>query len=62
MPVMEILLVLILCGVAVYVVNNVIPMDPKFKLLVNVVIAVAAVLWLFSMFGYGPGINLRGHR
>ncbi len=47
----HILVVLVLVGVALYVVNTFIPMDPKFKGLVNVVVVVAACLWLLQSFG-----------
>lgn len=45
------IIVLVLVGVALYVVNNFLPMDPKFKGLVNVIVIVAAVLWVLQGFG-----------
>lgn len=47
-------LVLIILGVVVYVLNSVLPMDARFKLIVNAVIIIAVLLWLASEFGVLP--------
>jgi hypothetical protein len=43
----------------VYVLNSVLPMDARFKLIVNAVIIIAVLLWLASEFGVLPRGQLR---
>lgn len=51
MTVFEILMYLIVIGVAMYVVNAIIPMDPSIKKLANVVVILAVCVWLLENFG-----------
>lgn len=41
-----IIVVLLVVGVALYLINNYIPMDPKIKQLLNVVVVIVIVIWL----------------
>jgi hypothetical protein len=52
-----ILVPLILIAVALWLVNQFIPMDPKFKMLINVVAIIIAVLYLLNAFGVNTGIH-----
>lgn len=47
----EILLLLIIIGVILYVVNAVIPMDSKIKLILNAVVIIFVLIWLLQAFG-----------
>jgi hypothetical protein len=38
-------------GVLLWAVNAYIPMDPKIKTILNVVVVIAVVLWLLQAFG-----------
>ncbi len=51
-------------GVVLYLINTLIPMDPKIKTIINVVIVLAVCLWLLQIFGLLDGmyINTRGGR
>lgn len=51
MSIIGILIVLIIVGVGLYLVNGVIPMDAKIKLILNVVVVLAVLLWLVDVFG-----------
>lgn len=52
---LEIVIILILVGVALYLVNTLIPMDPKIKTILNVVVIIVVLLWLLQVFGLlGP--------
>lgn len=50
MSIVSIVVVLIVVGALLYLVNNVIPMDPKFKTALNVIVSVALVLWIINAF------------
>lgn len=55
MSILTIVVVIIIVGVLLYLVNAVVPMDPKVKLILQVVVVVALLLWLLSAFGVaGP--------
>lgn len=65
MSVIELLVVLVVVGVLVYLMNHLVPIDPKFKTVINVVIGLALLLWLLELFGIiGPWHigHLRGYR
>ena len=51
MPLIQLILVLIVVGVLLWAVNSFIPMDGKIKNILNVVVIIAVVLWLLSLFG-----------
>lgn len=62
MPIIQLLVVLIVIGVVLYLVNTLIPMDPKIKTIINVVVIIAVLLWLVDLFGFGSGYVIGGHR
>lgn len=43
-------IVLLVVGVALWAINSFIPMDPKVKQLLNVVVIIALVVWLIVKF------------
>jgi hypothetical protein len=52
--------VLVVIGVLLYVVHQVIPMDPKIRILIDVVVILGTVYWLLTVFGLihgGPHIT-----
>lgn len=55
MGLIEIIVVLIVVGLLLYAANNWLPMDPKIKQIMNVVVIIAVVLWLLAIFL--PGIR-----
>lgn len=57
MNIIGVLLVLVVIGAAVYLVNQVIPMVPWMKTVINVVVAVLVVIWLFQIFGGYTGLE-----
>jgi cation transporter-like permease len=59
MSLISLIVVLIIAGVVVYLVNNLIPMDPKFKMVVNAIIAIALLLWVLQEFGLLGGRTIR---
>ncbi len=61
MDIVSIIVVLILVGGALYI-ATLLPIDATIKKIIQVVVVLAAVLWLFAQFGYGPGVRFRGHR
>ena len=42
-----------LAGIALWAANTYLPMDPKIKNILNVVVVIAVVLWLLTLF-LGP--------
>ena len=57
MSLVSLVVVLIVVGVLLYCVNTFLPMDPKIKQILNIVVVIAVVLWLLSTFGLLDGIN-----
>lgn len=51
MSLVTLVVVLIVVGVLLWLVNQYIPMDPKIKQILNIVVLIAVVLWLLSVFG-----------
>jgi hypothetical protein len=63
MPLMDVVIALIVVGVLLWIVNNYIPMDGKIKNILNIVVVIAVVLWLLSVFGVlGPISSYRIRR
>ena len=59
MDLLSLIMVLIAVGVLLYVVNTLVPMDAKIKQILNIVVVIAVVLWLLSLFsGYFPHIKV----
>lgn len=55
MPLIHIVLVLIVVGVLLWLINRLIPMDPKIKSILNIVVVIAVIIWLLQAFGImGP--------
>ena len=51
MPLINVIGILIVVGIALWLINTYLPMDGKIKTLLNGVIVIALVLWLFRVFG-----------
>ncbi len=51
MPLIQLIVALVVVGVALWLINNYIPMDGNIKKILNVVVIVVVVLWLLSAFG-----------
>ncbi len=59
MDLLSLIIVLIVIGVLLWAVNAFIPMDPKIKQILNVVVVIAVVLFILSLFsGYFPRIHV----
>ena len=50
MSLIGLLVVLVIVGVVLYLVNNLIPLDPKIKMLINVIVILFVCLWLLQAF------------
>lgn len=51
MPLIQLVIALVILGVGLWLINNYIPMDGKIKQILNVVVVIAVILWLLSVFG-----------
>ena len=51
MPLINLILILVAVGVILYLINNYIPMDPKIKSILNLVVVIGVIIWLLSVFG-----------
>ena len=51
MSLVTLIVVLVLVGLALWAINVYIPMDPKIKTILNVVVVIAVILWLLRAFG-----------
>jgi hypothetical protein len=45
------LVVLVVVGVALYLLNTYLPMAPPIKTIINVIVVLAVIIWLLSSFG-----------
>jgi hypothetical protein len=51
MPLLTLVIVLILIGVALWLINSYIPMDRKIKTILNIVVVIVAILFVLQAFG-----------
>ena len=51
MPLIEVVVVLIVVGMALWVINRFIPMAGSIKSILNVVVIIVVILWLLTIFG-----------
>jgi len=60
MPLIDIAIALIVVGVALWLINNYIPMASSIKTILNVVVVVAVGIWVLKVFGlWGQVTNYR---
>ncbi|HSR08428.1 MAG TPA: Thivi_2564 family membrane protein [Bryobacteraceae bacterium] len=60
MPLINIVLVLVVVGMALYLINRFIPMASSIKAILNVVVVVAVSVWVLQATGlWGPISNYR---
>lgn len=60
MPILNVLLVLIVVGVALWAVNNFIPMARPVKSILNLIVIIVLCIWLLQEFGIiGGNMNFR---
>jgi uncharacterized BrkB/YihY/UPF0761 family membrane protein len=51
MPIIQLIIVLAIIGVIMWLINTYLPMAEPWKKILNIVVIVATVLWLLSVFG-----------
>ena len=51
MPLLPIIITIIVVGVLLWAVNTYLPMDPKLKQILNIVVVICVILWLLKAFG-----------
>jgi predicted membrane protein len=51
MPLINLVIALIVVGVALWLINNYIPMDRTIKTILNVVVVVAVAIWVLQAVG-----------
>ncbi len=52
--IVSMLVTLIIVGIALYLINTLVPMDGKVKTILNAVVVVGLLLWIARSFGYLP--------
>lgn len=55
MPIVNLLIVLVVIGVALYLLNTYVPMAPPIKTIINVVVVLILIIWLLQAFGIVGG-------
>ena len=61
MSLISLIIVLVIVGVALYMIETYIPMSPPIKTVIRVVVVIVVVLWLLQLFGItGPSIPRLG--
>jgi hypothetical protein len=51
MSLIGLVITLVVVGVLLWLLNNYVPMDPKIKTILNVVVVIVVVLWLLQALG-----------
>jgi len=51
MPVINIIIILVVVGAALWAINNYIPMAASIKTILNVVVVIMVCVWLLQVFG-----------
>lgn len=51
MPLINIVLVLVVCGVLLWLINSYIPMAGSIKSILNIVVVIAVVVWVLKAVG-----------
>ena len=59
MDLISLLIVLVVVGVALYLIENYIPFSPPIKVIIRVVVVLVLILWLLKVFGINTNVNLR---
>lgn len=57
MPILTILLVIIVVGVALWLINSFIPMAGIIKTILNVVVVIVLIVWLLNVFGLSNSLS-----
>ncbi len=57
MSLISVVVVLVVVGVALWLINTYIPMDSKIKSILNVVVIIVVAIWLLQAFGILGNIN-----
>ena len=57
MPLMNIVITLVVVGVALWLINTYVPMASSIKSILNVVVVVAVVVWVLQATGLWAGIS-----
>lgn len=52
------IVVLLIVGIALYLINNYVPMDPKIKQILNIVVVIFVIIWL--LFSVLPAFTGHG--
>jgi hypothetical protein len=59
MNLISLIIGLAIVGVLLWLVNNYLPMEPRIKQILNIVVIIAVVLWLLNVFGILGGMTPR---
>ena len=57
MPLINIIITLVVAGVALWAINKYIPMAAPIKKIINIVVVLVLALWLLQVFGIIGSIN-----
>lgn len=59
MDLLTLIIVIVVIGVLLWAINAYLPMDPKIKQILNIVVVIALVIFILSLFtGYFPNIKV----
>ena len=51
MTLISLVVTLMVVGILLWLINTYIPMDPKIKTILNIVVVIIIILWLLNVFG-----------
>ncbi len=57
MPLLTVIIILVAVGVILWAIEKYLPMDAQIKRILQIVVIVAVVIWLASLFGIFGDIN-----
>lgn len=57
MILLNVVVVLVVVGLGLWIINRLIPMASSIKTILNLVVVIAVIVWLLSVFGIIQGYN-----
>lgn len=57
MSLLTLIVVLVIVGVALYLINKYIPLDPKIKVILNWAVVIIVIIWLLRSSGLLAGLG-----
>jgi hypothetical protein len=62
MTLISLIISLVVVGLILWLINTYLPIDPKIKTIINVIVLIVVILWLLQVFGVVGGNDILNQR